>query len=209
LYETFAAMHKLRLQRPDAFNRATVTTGTNFGSNLWKSVVLNHSSLKLVVVANFNLTQTTQQVTFPTAGTYFDYTRGGTFNAFGTPQNVTLNPGEYRVWIDQNLTGGLVTSVRDQVANATEFKLSVYPNPVQQSATVRYELPKSGQVSIQLMNIQGQVVATKHMGFQLKGLQVFELDRNSFAGNRLTAGSYVLQVRVDNVVRYEKIMVQQ
>lgn len=209
LYETFAAMNKLRLQKPDAFNRATVTTGTNFGSSLWKSVVLNHSSLKLVVVANFNVNQATQQVTFPTAGTYYDYTRGGTFTAFGTPQNVTLNAGEYRVWIDQNIAGGLVTSVRDQIANATEFKLSVYPNPVQQSATVRYELPKSGQVSIQLMNIQGQVVATKHMGFQLKGLQVFELDRNSFAGNRLTAGSYVLQVRVDNVVRYEKIMVQQ
>jgi 1,4-alpha-glucan branching enzyme len=209
LYEVFAAMANLRKQKYDAFNRTTVSTGTNFGTSLWKSVVVNHSSLKLVVVANFNNSQQIQSVTFPTAGTYYDYTRGGTFNSFGSPQNVTLNAGEYRVWIDQNIAGGLVTNVRDIIANNNGFKLNVYPNPVQQQATVIYELPKSGQVHIQLMNLQGQVVAAKQMGFQLKGYQVFELNRNSFGGASLASGQYILQVRVDNIVRNQKIMVQQ
>jgi 1,4-alpha-glucan branching enzyme len=209
LYEVYAAMNSLRKQKLDAFNRTTVSAGTSFGTNLWKSVVINHTSLKMVVVANFNNSQQTQSVTFPTAGTYYDYTRGGTFVGFGSPQNVTLNAGEYRVWIDQNITGGLVTNVRDIIASSTEFKLNVYPNPVQQSATVQYELPKSGKVSIQLINIQGQVMATKDMGFQLKGVQFYELNRNSFSVAPLVAGQYILQVRVDNIVRYEKIMVQQ
>ena len=209
LYEVYAAMNSLRKQKLDAFNRTTVSAGTSFGTSLWKSVVINHTSLKMVVVANFNNSQQTQSVTFPTAGTYYDYTRGGTFVGFGSPQNVTLNAGEYRVWIDQNLAGGLVTNVRDIIASSTDFKLNVYPNPVKQSATVQYELPKSGKVSIQLINIQGQVMATKDMGFQLKGIQFYELNRNSFSSAPLVAGQYILQVRVDNIVRYEKIMVQQ
>ncbi len=209
LYEVYAAMNNLRKQKLDAFNRTTISSGTSFGSNLWKSVVINHTSLKLVVVANFHNSQQTQSVTFPTAGTYYDYTRGGTFTGFGTPQNVTLNAGEYRVWIDQNIAGGLVTNVRDVIASSTDFKLNVYPNPVQQSATIQYELPKSGKVSIQLINIQGQVMATKDMGFQLKGVQFYELNKNSFSVAPLIAGQYILQVRVDNIVRYEKIMVQQ
>lgn len=209
LYEVYAAMNNLRKQKLDAFNRTTVSTGTSFGSNLWKAVVINHTSLKMVVVANFNNSQQIQSVTFPTAGTYYDYTRGGTFVGFGSPQNVTLNAGEYRVWIDQNIAGGIVTNVRDIIASSTEFKLNVYPNPIQQSATVQYELPKSGKVSIQVINIQGQVMATKDMGFQLKGVQFYELNKNSFASAPLVAGQYILQVRVDNIVRYEKIMVQQ
>lgn len=209
LYEVFAAMAKLRKQKYDAFNRTTVSTGTNFGTNLWKSVVINHTSLKMVVVANFNNSQQIQSVTFPTAGTYYDYTRGGTFTSFGSPQNVTLNAGEYRVWIDQNIAGGLVTNIRDIIANNNEFKLNVYPNPVQQNATVAYELPKSGQVYIQITNLQGQVVAVKNMGFQLKGYQLFELNRQSFGGLSLASGQYILQVRVDNIVRNQKIVVQQ
>lgn len=208
LYETFALMHQLRLARPDAFNRATITGGTNLGNDLWKTVAINHNSLRLVFVGNFDVFQQTRQVLFPTAGTYNNYLQGGTFNSFGSPQNITLGPGEFRVFIDQDIPG-VVTSVRDQIASNADFSLSVYPNPVQQSATVKYDLPESGQVSIQLMNIQGQVVATRNMGFQLKGIQLFELNRNSIGNTPLKAGQYVLQVRVNNLVRYEKVLVQQ
>ncbi|XVJ67574.1 MAG: T9SS type A sorting domain-containing protein [Lacibacter sp.] len=218
LYEVFAAMAKLRKQKPDAFNRTTIAAGTAFygtdvdqsnESRLWKVVVINHTTLKMLVVANFNNNQVTRPITFPSVGTYYDYTRGGTIASFGSPQNITLNAGEYRVYIDQNIPGGLVTNVRDIIANSNEFKLKVSPNPVQQQATITYELPKSGQVSIQLINMQGQVVASKNMGFQLKGYQVQQLNRGLFGGVSVTPGQYLLQVRVDNVVRYEKIVMQQ
>lgn len=209
LYEVFAAMAKLRKQKPDAFNRTTISTGTSLGSNLWKTVVINHASLKMVVVANFNNNTQIQSVTFPATGTWYDYTNGGTYVVSNTTQSVTLPAGGYRVYVDQNIPGGLVTNVRDIIAGSNEFKLKVSPNPVQQQATITYELPKSGQVSIQLINMQGQVMATKNMGFQLKGYQVQQLNRDLFGGVSVTPGQYLLQVRVDNVVRYEKIVMQQ
>lgn len=208
LYEVFAAMAKLRKQKPDAFNRTTISTGTSLGSNLWKSVVINHASLKMVVVANFNTNTQIQSVTFPVTGTWYDYTNGGTYVVSNTTQSVTLPAGGYRVYIDQNIPGGLVTNVRDIIANSNEFKLKVSPNPVQQQATITYELPKSGQVSIQIINMQGQVIASKNMGFQLKGYQVQQLNRDLFGGASVQTGQYLLQLRVDNVVRYEKIVMQ-
>lgn len=210
LYDTYSAMARLRQQKPTAFRTSALAAGTSLGSSLVKTVIVDHADLKYVVVANFDVLTQTPAVAFPATGTWYDYTNGGSISVSGALQSVSLPPGQYKVYLNQNITGGNVTTdIRDIIANSNEFKLSVYPNPVQQTSTVRYELPKSGKVSIQLMNIQGQIVASKNMGFQLKGLQTYELSRINFAGTRLTAGQYVLQVRVDNVVRYEKLMVQQ
>jgi hypothetical protein len=57
--------------------------------------------------------------------------------------------------------------------------------------------------------VQGQVVASRNMGFQLKGIQTYQLNPSQLAGAALPSGQYILQVRVDNLVRYEKIMLQQ
>ncbi|TWI81535.1 putative secreted protein (Por secretion system target) [Lacibacter cauensis] len=209
LYQVFSAMAKLRNQFKNTFRTPDLALGTSLGSNLVKTIVVDHADLKYVVVANFDVVQQTPTVTFPANGTFYDYTNGGTITVSGNQQAITLQPGEYKVYLNQNISGGVVTNVRDVLASKADFSLSVYPNPVRGTATVKYELPKSGKVSVQLINMQGQVLVSKNMGFQLKGFQLFELDRNSIAGTPLKAGQYVLQVRVDNLVRYEKVMVQQ
>jgi 1,4-alpha-glucan branching enzyme len=209
VYETFSAMAKLRQQKPNAFRTSTLATGSNLGSSLTKSIVVDHPDLKYVVVANFDVNGQAPTVSFPATGTWYNYTQGGSITVAGTSQAISIPAGEYRVFLNQNIGGGIVTNVRDIIASNSDFKLSVYPNPVQTVSTIQYELPKSGYVSIQVINVQGQVVATKNMGFQLKGLQLYELNKQNFSGTVLIAGQYILQVRVDNVVRYEKIMVQQ
>jgi hypothetical protein len=209
LFETYAAMAKLRNLYKNTFRTPNLALGTNLGTSLVKTIVVDHTDLKYVVVANFDVVQQTPTVTFPANGTFYDYTNGGTITVSGNQQAVPLAPGQFKVYLNQNVSGGVVTNVRDIVATNADFSLGIYPNPIQQSAIVKYELPKSGKVNVQLINIQGQVIASKNMGFQLKGYQVFEMNRNSFAGMPLTAGQYVLQVRVDNLVRYEKVMVQQ
>ncbi|RXK60433.1 T9SS type A sorting domain-containing protein [Lacibacter luteus] len=209
LYEVYSAMAKLRNQFKNTFRTPNLALGTNLGSNLVKTIVVDHTDLKYVVVANFDVVQQTPTVTFPANGAFYDYTNGGTITVSGNQQAVTLQPGQYKVYLNQNISGGVVTNVRDVLATNADFGLFIYPNPVSLTATVKYELPKSGKVSVQLINMQGQVLVSKNMGFQLKGFQVFELDRNTIAGMPLTAGQYVLQVRVDNLVRYEKVMVQQ
>jgi 1,4-alpha-glucan branching enzyme len=209
LYETYSAMAKLRNLYKNTFRTPNLALGTNLGTSLVKTIVVDHADLKFVVVANFDVVQQAPTVTFPANGTFYDYTNAGAITVSGNQQVVTLAPGQFKIYLNQNVSGGVVTNVRDIIATNADFTLSIYPNPIKQSAIVKYELPKSGKVSVQLINIQGQVIASKNMGFQLKGYQVFEMDRNSFAGMPLTAGQYLLQVRVDNLVRYERVMVQQ
>lgn len=209
VYDTYAAMAKLRQQKPYTFRTYSLASGTDLSSNLVKVVAVDHTDLKYVVVANFDVVQQSPLITFPATGTWYDYTNGGSITVSSSTYTLTLAPGEYKVYLNQNIAGGIVSALnRDIVATNSNFKLSVYPNPVRQSAMVKYELPKSGKVSLQLMNMQGQVLFTKNLGFQLKGLQAYELNSN-VAGYALTTGQYILQVRVDNVVRNEKIIIEQ
>ena len=42
-------------------------------------------------------------VTFPIAGTWYDFINGGTITATGSSQSFTLQPGEYHVYLNTNL----------------------------------------------------------------------------------------------------------
>jgi glycosidase len=209
LYDAYAAMGNLRLLKPNAFNSNTIVdNNSDLGVNLVKKVVLNHSSLKLVTIANFNVNQVTTSITFPTSGTYYDYTRGGTFNAFGTAQNITLNPGEYRVFIDQNIAGGLVTNIEENVRSNQDFSMSIYPNPLSKNSMIRYELPQSGQVSLRLINIHGQQVSALNLGFQVKGVQLINMASLGVKTEGLPAGTYFMQLNLGKQQSIQKVIIQ-
>ena len=208
LYAVYAALNKLRGLYPNPFNSNSISTGTNLGSSLNKVIVLNHTDLKVVVLTNFNVTAQTIKITFPVAGSWYSYLTGDVFTATGGSQSINLQPGEYYVYLDRVVAGGIVTSTRDIILSNNDFRVSIYPNPVQQNSTVEYELPESGKVTIAVTNIMGQMVGIVNRGFQVKGLQQFSLNSNKFASSRLTTGNYLLQVKVNNKVRIEKFVVQ-
>jgi hypothetical protein len=209
LYNVFAALNKLRMQYPGPFITNSVSSGTNLSSVLTKTLVLNHSDLKVVVVANFDVTAQVISVTFPTSGSYYSYLTGETIAATGSAQNINLQPGQYYVYLDKVVAGGIVTAVKDVFLSNKDFKVAIYPNPVQQQAMVDYELPESGKVTISVKNIAGQNLGIINKGFQLKGMQRFILNSNNFNSSRTAPGSYLLEVRVNNKIRIEKFVVQQ
>ncbi|RYE13440.1 MAG: T9SS type A sorting domain-containing protein, partial [Sphingobacteriales bacterium] len=75
----------------------------NFSGGI-KWMTINSSAGKVVVVGNFDVVQQTASVTFPAAGTWYDYLRPpATFIANGAPQSITLQPGEYHVYLSTNV----------------------------------------------------------------------------------------------------------
>jgi hypothetical protein len=212
MYFLYASMAKLRKQFPDAFNRTTITTGTWFGNDLWKSVVVDHSSLKMVVVANFEGTSVTRNQYFPSNETWYDYINGGSFNVSNNVVNNLTIPAassttsSYRVFINQRVDA--VTNVENLPSIEKSMPLAVYPNPLSDLSVVKYSLPKSGRVQMQLLNLQGQVLLSKNMGFQLKGDQIVSLFDNGMNTDRLSSGTYLLQLMVDNELQVEKVTIQ-
>ena len=84
---------------------STFTTGTityNLsGAFKWMEVYDN--SLKIVVIGNFDVVSQTGSVTFPSAGTWYDYINGTPITATGASQSFTLQPGEYHVYLNADL----------------------------------------------------------------------------------------------------------
>ncbi|MBC7936744.1 MAG: T9SS type A sorting domain-containing protein [Rhizobacter sp.] len=100
LHDVYA--HLLKLRANPLFAE-TFTTGTIFRnfSGGFKWMTINSAAGKLVVIGNFDVTAQTGSVTFPAAGTWYNYlTPPATFAATGSSQSFTLQPGEYRVYLN-------------------------------------------------------------------------------------------------------------
>ncbi|MCY7421664.1 MAG: T9SS type A sorting domain-containing protein [Chitinophagaceae bacterium] len=101
LYDVYSKLLTLR-KVPDylpAFVSNSI--GYNLGGYFkWLQVTTNE--LKICVIGNFDVVPVTGTVTFQNPGTWYNYLQGGTRNATGSPESITLQPGEYYVYLDRD-----------------------------------------------------------------------------------------------------------
>jgi hypothetical protein len=123
----------------------------------------------LCVVGNFDAAAQTGSFTFPSAGTWYDYLNGNTYTASGAAQNITLQPGEFHIYLNRNLVNAVVTSVVNVGNSNNQFSASVYPNPAAASTFLDINIISAGKVSVTLLNQVGQKVKDVYTGFLPKG----------------------------------------
>lgn len=196
LYNIYKKLILLKTN-PKYFTTFTSNNVTwNTANSLFKSLIVNDDSLKIVVLANFDVTAQTGTVTFPTAGTYYSYLTGTTKTATGNVENITLQPGEYYVYTNKNLNNTVTTAVisANLLDNAS---LSINPNPVQGNAFIQYSLPESGNVGIDINDINGKKIVTLFSGFRPKGNYTLPLSNTGISINALSNGVYVLQLTLN------------
>lgn len=190
MYEVVGSLNRLRALKPNAFQSGNMT-GT-LGNDLKKSIIINHPELGLVVVGNFEISAQDITVIFPSAGTWYNYLSGGTFAATGSAQTINLQPGEYRVYTNQLIAGGVVTTGITEVINAKNgLGIQLYPNPAVNTGTLKYTLPATGKVTIQLMNTTGQQMQILFSGTKPKG--EYQLQMNSLV-KTIPAGNYFIKI---------------
>lgn len=106
LHDVYAGLLQLRNNPTFAGAFTTGFISRNFANNVgFKWMTIDGGAGKVVVIGNFDVTAQTGSVTFPSAGTWYDFLspiNGGTstFAATGGSQSFTLQPGEYRVYIN-------------------------------------------------------------------------------------------------------------
>ncbi|MFT3911322.1 MAG: alpha-amylase family glycosyl hydrolase [Ferruginibacter sp.] len=108
LYHVWGPLANLR-KNPivgDLFTSNNVTRDFS-GAFKWMKVV--QGTMSIVVIGNFDVVAQTGSVTFPTAGTFFNYFAQTPFTATGSAQSFTLQPGEYRVYLSVSI--GLPVSI--------------------------------------------------------------------------------------------------
>jgi len=160
----------------------------------------------VVVVGNFDVVQQSGTVTFPVAGTWYDYLNGGTFTATGTAQSFTLQPGEYRVLLNRNLTNAVVTSTGGSpTVSAAGLTASLFPNPANSNSVLEINVPETGKVQVELYNQLGQQIKTVFSDRLLKGNHRIPLTGKV---DNLPAGSYLLTIQQAGVKVSVKMIIQ-
>jgi glycosidase len=97
LYHVYGALIRIR-QHPIYGSLATSNQITRDLSGAFKWMKIDRLSTHMVVIGNFDVVSQTGSVTFPVAGTWYDFFNQTTITATGASQSFTLQPGEYRIF---------------------------------------------------------------------------------------------------------------
>jgi hypothetical protein len=155
----------------------------------FKTLQVNTDTSKICVIGNFDVISQTADVTFQSAGTWYDYFDGTTLSATGLPQSITLQPGEYHVYLNRNVVSSIATPVSTINSPESNLFVKMLPNPVLQNAVIDITVPEAGNMQIDLLNINGQKISNIYSGFLLKGDHTV-----NFTKKNLPAGMYMLKV---------------
>jgi 1,4-alpha-glucan branching enzyme len=202
LYNVYAQLIKLRTTAKYANTFIAGNINPNLSGAL-KTLVITGDSISVVVVGNFDVVQQAGTITFPSAGTWYNYLGSTTRTATGYAENITLQPGEYYVYTNKNVNNTVATAVINVNSNLLNMDVSIYPDPVNSISTVAYNLPESGIVNISAIAADGRNLGVLFSGFKNRGPQLMQLNANTInAGN----GMYLLQIEVNGKRKIEKFV---
>jgi 1,4-alpha-glucan branching enzyme len=202
VYNTYSSLINLRSHPwyKEAFMSGTIDK--SLGTAVKWIKVSSGDSSHLLVVGNFDVIQQTATVTFQTAGTWYDYLNNTTFSATGAPQNISLLPGQFYVFVNRNVNNLTATPVSNVPWNG-ELSTRVYPNPSTSDFTVEVNLPQSTNVNIGMYNTLGQYVETLYDGFEVKGTHQISLKKKTGLN-----GNYYLRITTKSATKTIQVTLQ-
>ncbi len=155
-------------------------------SGMVKEQWLSSDTLNLYVVANFDVVSYTVDLNFQHTGTWYDILAGQTIDVASTPLSKTLQPGEYHLFADKQLS--MVDDVSASV-ETTGHDIMLYPNP----AHDKIYLSEPVQGSISIYTITGKLVKKQQARQEISikdlqpGLYIYMLE----TGGRVTTGKII------------------
>jgi 1,4-alpha-glucan branching enzyme len=196
LYERTSALINLT-QTYDVFHTENIDYQL---SNSAKVIKLFGDDMDAVAVANFGVSDQQLADVFPETGWWYEYYTGDSINVMTTNQPISLEPGEYRLYLTQSIQAP-PTSTREQLTG-TDFALTVAPNPTDGPVWITFELPKAAEAYVQVFNMQGQQLFHQPIGQQQAGWNMEQLPL------QLRSGTYVLKLGVGGQVAAQTFIVR-
>lgn len=195
VFTTYSKLINLRFHPwyKDLFINGTIDKSLN-GAAKWLRVSSASDTSDLIVIGNFDVNTQFVTVSFQTAGTWYDYLGNTTFSATGTPQTLSLQPGEFHVYVNRNVNNLSPTPVTAVPWNGTALEAKAYPNPAPAASfNLELNLPQSNKITIELYNTLGQYVATLYDGFLTKGTHRLPLKTKNSSN-----GAYYVKINARN-----------
>ncbi len=159
IYEAWSRINDLKINEPVFEGDYNITSG-----NLTPRISIftgneNTSSSELknvIIIANFELTNTNVNPNFPYGGTWYDLmdTSNNPATISGTITSINLTPGEYRIY------GNQATTLSTKNLKGSDL-IKIYPNPTKNSFSINTDLN-----SVLIFDLRGNLVKTFKGHFQ-------------------------------------------
>jgi len=121
-----------------------VTNGVAYDlAGAFKWLRVSSGSLKICVIGNFDVQPVTGSFSFQFPGTWYDYLSGGTFNATGSFQNITLQPGEFHVYLDRDANAVLPLTLLSFNGKREEKSIELDWTTTNETNVSHFELQRS------------------------------------------------------------------
>jgi pullulanase/glycogen debranching enzyme len=204
LYKTWSALIKLRKSSPAFTDPESATYNLN---GALKSIVLEHADTDVLIAGNFGVTTDTLDVVYPASGMWYNYFEGTSVDITNPDRSFILAPGEFKVLTTKQFEtpeAGILTSIKDNESAGLPLAFDLkqnYPNPFNPTTTLRYEVAKSGKVTLQIFDVLGRKVADLVHAKKAPGSYTVKFDAHN-----LSSGMYIYRLQAAGVVLTKKMM---
>ena len=197
VYQTYSSLINLRFHPwyKDVFVSGNITQDFS-GAFKWMKLTSASDTSDLVVVGNFDVISVSATVSFPTAGTWYDYLNNTTFSSTGAAQAITLSPGEFHVYVNRNVNNLSITPVTPVPWDGSSLDVKLFPNPASDRFVVEVNVPQSSNVSMDLYNALGQHITSLYNNFVTRGSHQIDFNKANISG-----GIYYLKITTKSATK--------
>ncbi len=200
LYKTWAELIALRKDlsvfKTDNFSLSLEGTG--------KIITLLHEDMDVLIVGNFDVTEETVDINFPSTGTWYEYFTQSEITVESTTQSFDLQPGEYRIYSNEYIDrDNYIVSAPVTEPNSKAMGIKVWPNPTTGNLSISLNLETEQNVNVNIADINGRIVSSVYQGKLSKEEHLFQWSKPK----NLSAGIYFLLLNGDFGKMVERIVI--
>jgi pullulanase/glycogen debranching enzyme len=204
LYNIFSALIHLK-QNHEAFKTNDFTMNV---AGAMKKIHLDHSSMNVTIIGNFDVVTGTIQPSFQHTGKWYDFFAGDSIDVANTSNPISLEAGEYRIYTDVKLVKPNLNLGFDQPDFATTNNSFVFPNPASGDFKIVFQNPETSEVEISILNSDGTSLATIFSGIVHAGKKEIRYNRTDPSVSMLRPGLYFVRISFENFSEVHKLVIQ-
>jgi glycosidase len=204
LFNVFKVLIKLRNENEafstDDFTLAVVPP--------MKRMHLNHSSMNVTILGNFDVESESMIPYFQHTGYWYDYFSGDSVLVNNVLDQINLSAGEYRIYTDVKLeTPEIGLGISDN-SNKQSSTSTIYPNPSDDQFNISFNLSTGSFVELNIYNLNGQKVRSVYSGKLPGGNNIIVWDGFDDAGIKVKQGMFLAELIIDGRKEVEKLIVK-
>ncbi|MEY4835703.1 MAG: hypothetical protein RI980_1818 [Bacteroidota bacterium] len=191
IYSDYAKFIKMKKNDP-VFNGdyAISINGNNIKQRIYiYDNTLPASQLKnVVILANYSVAAQSITADFPYTGTWYNLMDNTTTNVTATNMQITLGPGEYRIFGNQ-VSAALATDSFETIS-----KVELYPNPTMNAFQISVDAKK-----VEIYSLTGQLIQTENNCVANKEINI----------SNLAKGIYIVKITNSDSISVSKKLIKE